>query len=55
MLFFAEVDTRLNLVPGSAAKYIEAAAAKWDYIVERKGLKTILFRKNTGNRYDVWS
>ncbi|MGY6771285.1 TIR domain-containing protein [Komagataeibacter sp. NFXK3] len=45
-IFFSDVDIRLNLVPGSAAKYIEQAAARWNYAVERRGPKTVLFRDN---------
>lgn len=45
-IIFSDVDTRLNLVPGSAEKYIEQAAAGWNYSVERRGTKTILFRDN---------
>lgn len=45
-IFFSDVDARLNLAPGSAEKYIEHAAARWNYAVERRGPKTILFRDN---------
>jgi len=43
-IFFSDVDTKLKLVPGSAAKYIERAATRWGYIPERLGPQTILFR-----------
>lgn len=44
VIFFSDVDTRLKLMPGSAERYIETAAEKWDYVVERRGAKTVLFR-----------
>jgi hypothetical protein len=43
---FTDVDRELRLAPGSARKYIQRAAAKWDYVVEREGRETILFKDN---------
>jgi len=40
---YAEVDRELRLVPGSARKYIEKAAARWSYISSLKGKDTITF------------
>lgn len=50
-IFFSDVDSRLKLVPGSAVKYIEQAARRWDYIVERRGSQTILFRDKDRGYY----
>lgn len=50
-IFFSEVDSKLNLVPGSAEQHIEMAAKKWGYIVERRGEKTILFRDQEPSFY----
>ena len=47
---FTDVDRELNLVKGSAVQYIEEAAVKWDYLVERRGSTTILF-KDDPNRH----
>lgn len=41
---FADVDRELNLPAGSASKYIEKAAQRWDYVVQRRGDSTILFK-----------
>lgn len=51
---FAEVDNYLKLARGSAEKHIEEAARRWDYVVERRGKDTILFKDNprTGKRYE---
>uniref|UniRef100_UPI001A8D4EF7 TIR domain-containing protein n=3 Tax=Vibrionaceae TaxID=641 RepID=UPI001A8D4EF7 len=40
---YADVDRELGLAKGSAEKYIEIAAKRWDYVVSRKGTLTILF------------
>ena len=40
---YSEVDRVLKLEPGSSKKYIEIAASKWQYVVERKGDDVILF------------
>lgn len=40
---YADVDRELRLEKGSAEKFIETAAKKWNYIVSRKGTQTILF------------
>jgi hypothetical protein len=42
---FSDVDRQLSLKPGTAEKYIELAARKWRYTVERKGNNTILFKE----------
>lgn len=41
---YADVDRELNIPVGSAKKYIEVAARRWDYVSARKGEQTILFR-----------
>jgi len=41
---YDDVDRGLRLAPGSARKFIELAARRWDYVAERKGKDTILFR-----------
>jgi hypothetical protein len=43
---YVDVDRELRLAPGSAAEYIEQAASRWNYLLERKGKDTILFKKN---------
>ncbi len=43
---YQKVDQELNLPVGTAKKYIEIAASKWNYIVERKGKSTILFKSS---------
>jgi hypothetical protein len=40
---FSNVDSELNLTPGTAKRLIETAARRWDYITRRKGDDTILF------------
>lgn len=50
-IFFSQVDAQLQLVPGSAEKYIDKAAIKWQYVVERRGQRTILFRETRGRHY----
>lgn len=40
---FDDVDRDLKLAPGSARLYIEQAAARWGYVVTRRGKDTILF------------
>lgn len=42
---FSDVDRELRFKPGTAEKYIERAAQRWRYTVERKGNNTILFKK----------
>lgn len=46
---YDEVDRELKLAPGSARQFIELAASRWRYAVERKGKDTILFRKEPLN------
>lgn len=48
---YDEVDQVLALKPGSARMYIEIAANKWGYVVERKGKDTILFTKPTSSQF----
>jgi len=43
---FKDVDRELGLILGSAKKYIEQAASRWDYVVVRKGEDTILFKES---------
>lgn len=43
-LRYSDVDRELKLVPGSAKIHIEQAARRWDYVPERKGETTILFK-----------
>lgn len=43
-IHFAAVDAELKLAPGSTEQYIEQAAQRWNYVVERRGASTILFR-----------
>ncbi|WP_143090107.1 TIR domain-containing protein [Sphingomonas rubra] len=45
---YSDVDRELKLVPGSAERYIEEAAKRWRYEVERRGKDTILFSKTSG-------
>lgn len=40
---FTDVDRELKLAPGSARRYLEQAARKWNYQVARVGKDTILF------------
>ncbi len=42
---YTDVDREINLPLGSAKKYIEVAARRWDYVPARKGEQTILFRE----------
>ncbi len=42
---YDDVDRELRLKPGSARLYIEKAAQRWDYVPDRKGKDTILFRE----------
>ena len=46
VMHFDVVDRELGLPRGSAEKYLEAAARRWDYVVSRRGTTTILFRAN---------
>ncbi|MCV9965693.1 nucleotide-binding protein [Pararhizobium sp. BT-229] len=41
---FRDVDMELGLATGSAEKYIEIAARRWEYKVSRRGEQTIIFR-----------
>ena len=41
---FTDVDRELTLAPGSAEKYIEQAAARWNYVADKKGRDVVLFR-----------
>lgn len=50
---FAEVDSLLNLEPGSTEKYIEEVAATWRYVPQRKGKETILFKQLPAQRQRV--
>jgi hypothetical protein len=43
---YHEVDEELSLPSGSAKNFIEIAALKWNYTVERKGESTIIFKEN---------
>ena len=45
---FSDVDRELNLSPGSTEKYIEQAAAHWDYVVDKRGKDIILFKDRPG-------
>ncbi len=47
---YEEVDKSLKLEPGSARKYIEAAAASFNYVPIRKGADTILFESQALRR-----
>jgi len=49
---YTDVDKELNLPKGSAKKYIEKAAQHWEYVLERKGDSTILF-KDAPNKYVI--
>lgn len=42
---FSDVDRELRFKPGTAEKYIERAAQRWKYTVERKGNNTILLKE----------
>ena len=46
---YDEVDRELKLAPGSARQFIELAASRWRYAVERKGKDAILFRQEPLN------
>jgi hypothetical protein len=45
---YAEVDRELKLVPGAAERFIEQAAARWNYVADQKGKDVILFRDRDG-------
>lgn len=49
---FDDVDRTLKLERGSARKYIKQAASRWDYVVEREGKDTILFKDSPG-KYSI--
>lgn len=49
VMHFDIVDRDLRLPRGSAEKYLEAAASRWDYVVARRGKTTILFRESRLN------
>ena len=40
---YSDVDRELSLPRGTAEKYLEIAAGRWDYAPRRKGTETILF------------
>ena len=40
---YSDVDRELSLPRGTAQKYLEIAARRWDYAPRRKGAETILF------------
>jgi hypothetical protein len=42
---YSELDRKLGFPKGTTEKCIIAAARRWDYVVERKGKQTILFRE----------
>jgi hypothetical protein len=46
---FAKVDREVDLPLGSAEKFLEIAAKKWDYKVSRKGRTTITFSKGSSH------
>lgn len=46
VIYYDAVDKELNLTPGSARKYIEKAAEKYNYQAKIKGNDTILFEKH---------
>lgn len=48
---FDEVDHNLKLAPGSARKYLAKAAARWNYVIERQGQDTILFRQESSSAF----
>ncbi len=48
---FTDVDRELSLVKGSAAQYIQEAGVKWDYLVERRGSTTILFKDDPNRNF----
>lgn len=50
---FADVDRELNLPSGSAAQYLEVAAQRWEYVVQRKGDSTILFGEKPSGGYAI--
>lgn len=45
---FSDVDNELRLPPGSAAKHLEEAAARWNLQPYRRGQKTVLFKHKQG-------
>lgn len=48
---FDDVDRELKLASGSARKYLAKAATRWNYVVEREGKETILFREQSSSPY----
>lgn len=46
VIWYDQVDKELKIPIGSAEKYIQLAASKWNYSVENKGKSTILFKEN---------
>ena len=44
-IHFSDVDSELNIEPGTTKKYIKQVAEKWNYIVDHEGENTILFTK----------
>jgi len=47
---YDDVDRALRMVPGSARKYIEAAARHWDYVPLRIGKDVIMFQDDDSGR-----
>lgn len=43
---YDDVDREVKLVPGSARKYLEQAARRWEYVPAHKGKDTILFKED---------
>lgn len=50
---YSDVDRELGLAKGSAVKYIEIAAKRWDYLVSRKGASTILFEDTSSSLWEL--
>ena len=48
---FSDVDKELSLKPGSAEKYIETAASRWNYKIVRRGKSTVTFEKDLSKLY----
>lgn len=48
---FDEIDQSLKLAPGSARKYLAKAAARWNYVIEREGQDTVLFRQESSSDF----
>ena len=50
VIHFSEIDTELNLEPGSTKKLIKEIASRWSYVVEHEGETTILFKSESSRR-----